>query len=217
MHRVATEVGGLDLERRLQNIKQSPAELLFVSSADTELAALARIWGPRFGSRLRLMNASLLQHPEAAEHYADHVLFHAKLAIFRLHGGKAYFPKLLDELLHIKSHGAQLRSLVLPGTDEWDPELENYSEFDISLTKTFFIISVKEDPVITNLQLNHWRNCLTRVTVLFLKPRSIPTMAGICPWSKTLLKNPKEGFGLPFTVPGSKAGILKWFWTLPMN
>ena len=138
MHRVATEAGGLDLERRLQSIKQSPAELVFVSSADTELAALARIWGPRFGSRLRLMNASLLQHPEAAEHYADHVLFHAKLAIFRLHGGKAYFPKLLDELLHIKSHGAQLRSLVLPGTDEWDPELENYSEFDISLTKTFF-------------------------------------------------------------------------------
>ena len=138
MHRVATEAGGLDLERRLQSIKQSPAELVFVSSADTELAALARIWGPRFGSRLRLMNASLLQHPEAAEHYADHVLFHAKLAIFRLHGGKAYFPKLLDELLHIKSHGAQLRSLVLPGTDEWDPELENYSEFDVSLTKTFF-------------------------------------------------------------------------------
>ncbi|MEC9173029.1 MAG: cobaltochelatase subunit CobN, partial [SAR324 cluster bacterium] len=138
MHRVATEAGGLDLERRLQSIKQSPAELVFVSSADTELAALARIWGPRFGSRLRLMNASLLQHPEAAEHYADHVLFHAKLAIFRLHGGKAYFPKLLDELLHIKFHGAQLRSLVLPGTDEWDPELENYSEFDVSLTKTFF-------------------------------------------------------------------------------
>ena len=68
MHRVATEAGGLDLERRLQSIKQSPAELVFVSSADTELAALARIWGPRFGSRLRLMNASLLQHPEAAEH-----------------------------------------------------------------------------------------------------------------------------------------------------
>ena len=27
MHRVATEAGGLDLERRLQNIKQSPAEI----------------------------------------------------------------------------------------------------------------------------------------------------------------------------------------------
>ena len=46
MHRVATEAGGLDLERRLQSIKQSPAELVFVSSADTELAALAGFGDP---------------------------------------------------------------------------------------------------------------------------------------------------------------------------
>ncbi len=97
MHRIATEAGKLDLERKLESIRQSPAEIVFVSSADTELAALARIWGPKFGTRLRLMNASSLQHPDAAEHYADHVLVHAKIAIFRLHGGKAYFPKLLDE------------------------------------------------------------------------------------------------------------------------
>ena len=45
MHRVATEAGGLDLERRMQSIKQSPAELVFVSSADTELAALAQGFG----------------------------------------------------------------------------------------------------------------------------------------------------------------------------
>ena len=42
MHRVATEAGGLDLERSLQGIKQSPAELVFVSSADTERFAKPR-------------------------------------------------------------------------------------------------------------------------------------------------------------------------------
>ena len=60
MHRIATEAGKLDLERKLESIRQSPAEIVFVSSADTELAALARIWGPKFGIRLRLMNASSL-------------------------------------------------------------------------------------------------------------------------------------------------------------
>ena len=138
MHRIATEAGKLDLERKLESIRQSPAEIVFVSSADTELAALARIWGPKFGTRLRLMNASSLQHPDAAEHYADHVLVHAKIAIFRLHGGKAYFPKLLDELLHIKSHGASVRTLVLAGTDEWDPELATYNDFSEPISRNIF-------------------------------------------------------------------------------
>ena len=138
MHRIANDAGRLDLERRLESVRQSPAEIVFVSSADTELSALARIWGPEFGNRLRLMNAASLQHPEAAEHYADHVLFNARIAIFRLHGGKAYFPKLLEELLHIKSHGATVRTLVLAGTDEWDPELATYSDYAEPLARTIF-------------------------------------------------------------------------------
>ena len=85
MHRVATQSGDLDLERKLEAVRQTPAEILFVSTADTELSALARVWGPKFGGRLRLMTAGALQHPAAAEHYADHVLMHSKLAIFRLH------------------------------------------------------------------------------------------------------------------------------------
>ena len=45
MHRIANDAGRLDLERRLESVRQSPAEIVFVSSADTELSALARIWG----------------------------------------------------------------------------------------------------------------------------------------------------------------------------
>ena len=37
MHRIANDAGRLDLERRLESVRQSPAEIVFVSSADTEL------------------------------------------------------------------------------------------------------------------------------------------------------------------------------------
>ena len=133
MHRIATKPGDLDSERKLEGVCQTPADILFISTADTELSGLAQVWGKRFGKKaeqtLSLMQAIPLQHPDAAEHYADHVLSEAKLAIFRLHGGYGYFPHLLDEIIHIKSHGAKTRILVLPGTDEWDPELMKFNDY----------------------------------------------------------------------------------------
>ena len=142
MHRIATKPGDLDSEKKLESVRQTPADILFISTADTELSGLAQVWGKRFrkkaGLKLRLMQANPLQHPAAAEHYADNVLCKAKLAIFRLHGGYSYFPHMLDEILHIKSHGAKTRILVLPGTDEWDPELMNFNDYAEPLVRKMF-------------------------------------------------------------------------------
>ena len=84
------------------------------------------------------MQANRLQHPNAAEHYADNVLCKSKLAIFRLHGGYGYFSHLLEEIKHIKSHGAKTRILVLPGTDEWDQELLQFCDYSESIVQQFF-------------------------------------------------------------------------------
>ena len=142
MHRIATKPGDLDSERKLEGVCQAPADILFISTADTELSGLAQVWGKRFGKKaeqtLSLMQAIPLQHPDAAEHYADHVLCEAKLAIFRLHGGYGYFPHLLDEIIHIKSHGAKTRILVLPGTDEWDPELMKFNDYAEPVVRKIF-------------------------------------------------------------------------------
>jgi len=82
MHRIATKPGDLDLERKLEAVQQTPADILFISTADTELSGLAQVWGKRFRNKsnltLRLMQANPLQHPAAAEHYADHVLCKSK-------------------------------------------------------------------------------------------------------------------------------------------
>ena len=141
MHRIATKPGDLDSEKKLEPIQQTPADILFISTADTELSGLVQVWGKRYREAvltLRLMHATPLQHPDAAEHYADHVLCKAKLAIFRLHGGYGYFPHLLDEILHIKSHGAKTRIIVLPGTDEWDPELMKFNDYAEPVVRIIF-------------------------------------------------------------------------------
>ena len=91
MHRVATLSGELDHERKFETISQNPSEILFISTADTELAGLAKIWSDRFGKKLGLFQSGHLLHPKAAENFVDNVLCKARLAIFRLHGGYGYF------------------------------------------------------------------------------------------------------------------------------
>jgi len=138
MHRIATKPGDLDFERELKAVSQTPADILLVSTADTELSSIAQVWGPRFKGKLRLMQANRLQHPNSAEHYADNVLCKSKLAIFRLHGGYGYFSHLLEEIKHIKSHGTKTKILVLPGTDEWDQELLQFCDFSESIVRQVF-------------------------------------------------------------------------------
>ena len=185
MHRVATQSGDLDLERKLEAVRQTPAEILFVSTADTELSALARVWGPKFGGRLRLMSAGALQHPAAAEYYADHVLMHSKLAIFRLHGGRGYFPHLLDEIQHIKSHGAQVRVLVLPGTDQWDAELLSYSDYAEPLALRLFDYFREGGLANYELAAQAVERLLDNQSDGFPEPITVPTFGWYEPWKQT--------------------------------
>lgn len=100
MHRIATESGILDAERSHPQIAQTPGDVIFISAADTDLACVAQSWGTLFEGRLRIMHAAPLQKPEVAEAYAQATLRHAKLVVLRLLGGKAYFPHLIEALLH---------------------------------------------------------------------------------------------------------------------
>ncbi|MGK0291269.1 MAG: cobaltochelatase CobN, partial [bacterium] len=138
MHRIATESGDLAHEKESNLIEQTPADILFLSAADTDLACVAQTWGTTFGDRLRVAHAGALQQPNAVEHYADNVIVKAKLVIFRLLGGKAYFSDLLDELEHLRAHHLQARILLLPGTDTWDTELLEYGDYAEPIVKQIF-------------------------------------------------------------------------------
>lgn len=138
MHRVSTESGVLDAERQAQRIEQTPAELMFVSAADTDLACVAQTWLPSFKERLRITHASSLQTPAVAHDFVERIGSQSRLLVIRLLGGKAYFPYLIEELLHLRSHPTRPQIILLPGTDQWDEELFQYGDFPEPVVRKFF-------------------------------------------------------------------------------
>ncbi|MBF0280139.1 MAG: cobaltochelatase subunit CobN [SAR324 cluster bacterium] len=138
MHRIATKNGALDTERSLEIVQQTPGDVIFISAADTDLTCVAQTWEPLFQKRLRVTHAAALQKPSVAEDYVERILSQARLVILRLLGGKSYFPHLIEELLHLRSHEHRPQILILPGTDSWDNELFQYGDYNESLARLFF-------------------------------------------------------------------------------
>jgi len=129
MHWTAAQPGCLDTERELILVEQTPGEIVFLSAADSDLAAIAGAWRERFGARLRVAHAAPLRQPVAADHYVENVIRHARLVIARLLGGAAYFPHLIQALSDLKDQASRPRLLLLSGTDSQEEELTALSDF----------------------------------------------------------------------------------------
>ena len=114
----AAEEGAVDLG-------QTPAEIVLLSAADTEIACLARAHA-RLGDAapgLRLASLLRLGHPLSVDLYLDRVAAHARLVVVRLLGGRAYWTYGLDQLEALcRERGVLLA--CLPGDDRPDPELD---------------------------------------------------------------------------------------------
>lgn len=129
MHWIASQPGCLDAERELILINQTPGEIVFLSAADTDLASAARAWTGRFGPRLRIAHAGALRQSVAADNYIETVIKHARLVVARLLGGRAYFPHFLQGLIDLKDHPDRPDLLLLSGTDSFDDDLAQLSDF----------------------------------------------------------------------------------------
>lgn len=129
MHWVGTQEGRFDAERALILSDQSPADIVFLSAADTDLAAVAVSWGGTLGSRLRLSAAGALRQPVAADHFVATVVKDSKLLIARLLGGRSYFPHLLQALEDLREISPRARLMLLPGTGEADADLASLNDF----------------------------------------------------------------------------------------
>ena len=127
MHLLAATPGTVDEGREPVNLGQTPADLVVISAADTELALLsaARAEHPSPPS-LRLANLSHLRHPMSADMHLDACATKSRLVVARLLGGASYWPYGLEQ------YAAQLREAgvpfaALPGDDREDPELRDLS------------------------------------------------------------------------------------------
>ena len=126
MHLLLARKGSLAEGQEAIDLGQTPADLIFLTAADTEIAAIAEARKHTAFASLRLANLMALQHPMSVDSYVERTGRHAKLVIVRILGGEGYWPYGL-EALHAMAltHGVSLA--VLPGDDKADPNLMRFS------------------------------------------------------------------------------------------
>ncbi len=125
MHLLLAQKGTISDGEEAIDLGQSPGDILFLSAADTELAAIAAAHGG--GDRsLRLASLMSLKHPMSVDTYVDRTARHAKLIIVRALGGASYFHYAL-EALHACAARRGVLIAVLPGDSKPDPGLTPFS------------------------------------------------------------------------------------------
>jgi len=129
MHLLAARPGAVSDGSEAVDLGQTPADILVLSAADSELACLAtaraQLPAESFPS-LRLASLLHLGHNMSVDLYVETMVAHAKLVIVRLLGGHGYWPYGVEQVAAIcRKRGIQVA--FLPGDDQPDPELSGFS------------------------------------------------------------------------------------------
>ncbi|WP_448572753.1 cobaltochelatase subunit CobN, partial [Trichothermofontia sp.] len=129
MHRLSTLPGGWTPETAgVIFVEQTPAPIVLLTAADTEIQTLAQVTTqlPADFPALRVASLLQLQQPLTIDTYAETVLAQAQVIVLRLLGGRAYWPYGLEVVREVATAtGAML--WVLPGDDQPDPDLISHS------------------------------------------------------------------------------------------
>ncbi|QOL81628.1 cobaltochelatase subunit CobN [Pseudooceanicola spongiae] len=127
MHLLAATPGRIDDGVEAVDLSQTPADVVLISAADTELAALsqARAAMPEAPS-LRLAQLSNLTHPMSVDLHLDDCATKSRLVIARVLGGTGYWRYGIEQF-SARLHAAGVPFLALPGDDKPDPELRALS------------------------------------------------------------------------------------------
>lgn len=123
MHLLAATPGAINDGSEPVDPGQTPADVIFLSAADTELAALSAARAEMdTPPGLRLANLSWLGHPFTVDKYIDDTCLGAKLVVARVLGGAAYFRYAVEQL-SARLGEAGIAFAALPGDDKPDEEL----------------------------------------------------------------------------------------------
>ncbi|MDP8995939.1 MAG: cobaltochelatase subunit CobN, partial [Pseudomonadota bacterium] len=128
MHLLATTSGTIDGGAEAIDLKQSPADVVILTAADSELACLAAAHDAlgEAAPTLRLANLMQLQHNYSVDLYTEQTLSHAKLIIIRLLGGKSYWPYGVEQVAPL-AREKNIQLALIPGGQEADGELSALS------------------------------------------------------------------------------------------
>ncbi len=134
MHKIAATPGGWNPQAEgVIFIQQTPAPIVFISAADTDIKTLAAAASklPAEFPKLRAVNLLQLQQQLTIDTYAEEILEHAEVIIIRLLGGRSYWSYGLETLREtVEKTKAKL--IVMPGDDSPDPDLISHSNVSLS-------------------------------------------------------------------------------------
>jgi cobaltochelatase CobN len=126
MHLLSAQAGALQQEGEAIDLGQTPAPLVFLSAADSELAMLAGAADRAGTPDLRLANILRLSHNLSVDLWLENTARFARVVVVRLLGGPSYWPYGVDELTALAmSSGVKL--VLLPGDANPDPILQQRS------------------------------------------------------------------------------------------
>jgi cobaltochelatase CobN len=128
MHLLATKPGVVSDGSDAVDLDQTPGDIVVLSAADTELAALAAAQA-RAGEdapSLRLANFLQLGHPMSVDLYVEKIVSRARLVVVRLLGGASYWSYGLEQVAAVCRSGG-IGFAAVPGDDQPDPDLAQHS------------------------------------------------------------------------------------------
>ncbi|MEP4638311.1 MAG: cobaltochelatase subunit CobN, partial [Yoonia sp.] len=127
MHLLAATPGAIDDGQEPVDLGQTPADVIVISAADTELAALSEARAEMNSPpSLRLANMMHLQHPMSVDLHLDNCATKSRLVIARVLGGAGYWKYgLVQYAARLREAGVTF--VALPGDDKPDQELHDLS------------------------------------------------------------------------------------------
>lgn len=127
MHLLAATPGNIDDGKEPVDLGQTPADIVVISAADTELAGLSAARAEMSDApELRLASMLNLMHPMSVDLHLDNCATKSRLVIARVLGGAGYW-KYGFEQYAARLHDAGVPFAALPGDDKPDGELRNLS------------------------------------------------------------------------------------------
>ena len=138
MHRLATIPGAPEPDDgALPFVEQEGAEMVLLSSADTDLAAVGALLESEpllIDGSLRALNLAALGHPAVIDHYLATSLPETKVVLVRLLGGRGHWSYGLERLQAWSRGRAERTLLVVGGTAEEERSLADLGNADAELT-----------------------------------------------------------------------------------
>ncbi|SLN16900.1 Aerobic cobaltochelatase subunit CobN [Aquimixticola soesokkakensis] len=123
MHLLAATPGAIEDGTDAVDLGQTPADLVVISAADTELAILSEARAAmETPPSLRLASLMHLRHPMSVDLHLDDCATQSKLVVARILGGAGYWKYGLTQYA-ARLHAAGVAFVALPGDDKPDPEL----------------------------------------------------------------------------------------------